>query len=472
MIEKLFQPIDIASLVFYRVAFGLLMFIDIAGYTVTGHLYRKWVEPDFRFQYYGLEWVPMPSGEAFYALVAIQMAAALGVMLGLFYRLSAITLFIAVSLFFLFDQSNYQNHHYLICLLGALAIFLPAHRSHSLDARRHPSLKSNFAPAWALWLLRAHMAIAYFYGGIAKLHHDWFQGAPVRIWFGERAHDPLIGRWINTEGAIWIVTYGGVIFDLLIVPLLLWRKTRFFAFLAAIAFHLSNATIFSIGIFPFLSIALTALFFTPATHRKIITLFTPKKKRRHHHPLASESDFHQPAFRWRRTILVTLSLYLGWQLLMPFRHWLYPSNPNWSEEGHRFAWHMMLRRKHATVDFIVYHPSIRYAWRFNTMDHITAWQYRKMSYHPDMILQFAHHISNHLQRQNLPPAEVHVLAFASLNGRPPALLIDPAVDLAQMPRNLQSASWILPLENRSGIPPHLLTQHTNPPSGRWLVTGR
>lgn len=445
------------------------MFIDIAGYTITGHLDRKWVDAAFRFQYYGFEWVPMPSGESFYLLVAIQMISALGVMLGCFYRLSAITLFVAVSLFFLFDQSNYQNHHYLICLLGAVTIFLPAHRSHSLDARRRPWLKSGFAPAWTLWLLRTHMAIAYFYGGIAKLHADWFQGAPVRIWFGERAHDPLIGRLLNTEAAIWIVTYGGVLFDLLIVPLLLWRKTRWWAFLAAIGFHLSNATIFSIGIFPFLSIALTALFFTPATHRKILTVLTPKRKRIWPN---SGGDLDLPAFRWRKTILVILSLYLTWQLLMPFRHFLYPGNPNWSEEGHRFAWHMMLRRKSATVTFIVYHPRIRYAWRYDHSRHLTSWQYRKMAYHPDMILQFAHFIDAQLEKEGYPDASVHALAFASLNGRPPSMLIDPALNLAEVPRNLKTAAWILPLESPSTIPPHLLTEHTNPPSGRGLLTER
>ncbi|MCB9006319.1 MAG: HTTM domain-containing protein [Ardenticatenaceae bacterium] len=31
---------------------------------------------------------------------------------------------------------------------------------------------------------------------------------------------------------------------------LLWRKTRPFAFLAALLFHLTNARLFSIGIFP------------------------------------------------------------------------------------------------------------------------------------------------------------------------------------------------------------------------------
>ena len=460
--EWLFRPVDIAPLVFYRVLFGLLMFFDIGGYTVTGHLERKWVEPVFRFQYYGFEWVPMPSGEAFYGLVAVQMIAALGVMLGCFYRLSAVVLFLAVSLFFLFDQSNYQNHHYLICLLAAVTIFLPAHRSDSIDAHRRPALRSDVAPAWTLWLLRAHMAIAYFYGGLAKLHADWFQGAPLRIWFGERAQDPLLGKLLNTETAIWIVAYGGVIFDLLIVPLLLWRRTRVWAFLAAVGFHLSNAAIFSIGIFPFLSIALTALFFTPETHRKILRWFSPKRRRVE---AGRSGQLDQPAFRWQRTVMLAVSVYLAWQLLMPFRHFLYPGKANWTEEGHRFAWHMMLRKKLATVDFIIHHPELNYTWRYDWKQDLTEWQYRKMAYHPDMIVQFARFLGSRLEELGYPHATVHALAFASLNGRAPSMMIDPAVNLAAVPRNLKRAEWILPMEDRRGIPPHLLTTNTIPPPG-------
>lgn len=459
--SRLFQPVDIASLIYFRVTFGLLMFIDIAGYTISGHLHRKWVEPTFRFEYYGFDWVPMLSGEAFYFLAAVQMAAALGVMAGVLYRWSAIALCLSITWFFLFDQSNYQNHHYLICLISAVAIFLPAHRSHSWDVQRRPELRSDVAPAWPLWLLRAQMGIAYFYAGLAKLHADWFQGAPVSIWFAERAHYPVIGPWLNTEAAIRLVSYGGVFFDLLVVPFLLWRRTRFWAFLAAVGFHLANATIFSIGIFPFLSIALTVLFFTPATHRKLVSLFERKKKSRKKR--APALNMHQPAFQWRRPVLVCLGLYLAWQMLMPFRHFLYPGNANWTEEGHRFAWHMMLRRKAATAEFIIRHQNPEYAWKVSAQDYLTDWQYRKMAYHPDMILQFAHHIAADLQGKGHTNFTVHALAFASLNGRPPTMLIDPSVDLAREPRNLRSAAWILPLGNRASLPPAIFTTNTVPP---------
>ena len=35
-------------------------------------------------------------------------------------------------------------------------------------------------------------------------------------------------------------------------------------------------------------------------------------------------------------------LFLGIQFLLPLRHLLYPGNVNWTEEGFRFAWRVML----------------------------------------------------------------------------------------------------------------------------------
>ena len=66
------------------------------------------------------------------------------------------------SYVFLLDQANYLNHWYLICLLSFLLIFVPAHRALSVDAWLRPGLRSEQAPAWALWLLRAQMGVRVF----------------------------------------------------------------------------------------------------------------------------------------------------------------------------------------------------------------------------------------------------------------------------------------------------------------------
>jgi hypothetical protein len=49
--------------------------------------------------------------------------------------------------------------------------------------------------------------------------------------------------------------------------LLLWRRTRVLAYLAALAFHLTNWYLFNIGIFPWIMICATLLFFPPSWPR-------------------------------------------------------------------------------------------------------------------------------------------------------------------------------------------------------------
>ena len=39
------------------------------------------------------------------------------------------------------------------------------------------------------------------------------------------------------------------------------------------------------------------------------------------------------------------SVFLLVQLTLPLRHYIYQGNVSWTEQGHRFAWHMKLRSK-------------------------------------------------------------------------------------------------------------------------------
>src|SRR5690606_37688996 len=74
---------------------------------------------------------------------------------------------------------------------------------------------------------------------------------------------PALSNPSFTEAAAYGLSYGGLIFDLAVVPVLLWRLTRPFAFAAAVAFHLTNSQLFHIDIFPWLAIGATTIFFAP-----------------------------------------------------------------------------------------------------------------------------------------------------------------------------------------------------------------
>lgn len=431
----LFRPISIAPIIFFRLVFGLLMTFEVA-HTLYTVLRPDWIEPKLNFTYYGFGWVAAPRGMGMPIFLSVTLAGAIGVTLGLFYRVSAAVLAIGFTWYFLIDQSNYLNHFYLVCILGFVAIFLPADRALSLDARRNPALRSDMAPAWTLHLLQMLMAIVYIFGAIAKINYDWLRGEPVRTWlYAGRLADRLPDA-LQNEFVVYMISYGGLFFDLLIVPLILWRRTRALALAVAIFFHLSNSYLFNIGIFPYLSIAMTLLLMPGRWLEKLLRIGTAE-------------GAEQPYWVPNRIIPTVLAVGIIVQLFLPFRHWLYAGNVHWTEEGHRFAWHMMLRTKQGEAYYIVEDRRSAKLWRIHPRGHLTQRQYSKMTTHPEMILQFAHYIRD---RWSHPDIAIHAITQVTFNGRPVNLLIDPEVDLARIEYGLRAASWVLPPENLRPTP--------------------
>ena len=315
-------------------------------------------------------------------------------------------------------------------------IFIPANRLLSIDAWRKPAKQRDDVPAWARWLLLAQLSIVYFYAGVAKLNEDWIHGEPMRSWLAERVDLPLIGRFFAEEWVVRLFNYGGLAFDLFIVPLLLWKRTRVIAFLWVIAFHMLNMALFNIGIFPWLMLLSTLLFFPPNWSRVVF-----KRWRR----ASKEPRPIQPQIP--RVTVGLMTTYVMIQLAVPLRHFLYHGNVHWTEEGHRFSWHMKLRDKEANARFFVTDPQSRQTWEVPPRLYLTARQTQKMSTRPDMILQMAHHMARDqaARRGSNRPFEVRAQVTASLHGRDRQLLVDPTVNLAAEKRSLRPARWILPL---------------------------
>jgi hypothetical protein len=444
LLSELFKPVPIASLVFLRVAFGAVMLWEVWRYFDNDWIRRFYIEPKLFFTYYGFGWVkPWPQHGMYLHFAALGLLAAC-ILVGYCYRLAAVLFWLGFTYVFLLDESRYLNHFYLISLLSFLLVFVPAHRALSVDAWRRPQLASGLAPAWALWLLRAQIGLVYFYGGIAKLNVDWLQGEPMRMWLARRTDFPVIGQYFTAEWMVLSFVWGGLLLDLLIVPLLLYRRTRWWAFLAAVAFHLMNARLFEIGIFPWFMLLATMIFFPPDWPRRVVSIFRrqPDPDPNLEHQAAAAIA---PTRVWQRAIIALWAIYLGVQLVAPLRHFAYPGRVDWTEEGHRFSWHMKLRCKKGRARFIVIDATSGRKWRVDPRKYLDARQYRKMAVHPDMILQFSHYLAEEKRRAGYPDVRVYARVTVSLNGREPQFLIDPDVDLAQERRNLLPAVWIMPL---------------------------
>ncbi|HEU0137697.1 MAG TPA: HTTM domain-containing protein, partial [Flavobacterium sp.] len=85
-------------------------------------------------------------------------------------------------------------------------------------------------------------------------------------------------------------------------------------------------------------------------------------------------------------------------------------------------------------------------------DFLTAFQEKQMSFQPDFILQFAHHLRDHYQKSGISKPEVRVRSYVALNGRLSRLFIDPDIDLSKQHDDFKHKTWILPFNDEiSGL---------------------
>ncbi|MEX2169339.1 MAG: HTTM domain-containing protein [Pirellulales bacterium] len=439
------DSIPIGPIVYFRIVLGLAVLAWSIEVIAKGGVNLFYVDPVYHFKYHGFGWVAAWPGEAMHWHFYVLAAAALGMVLGFAYRVSALVVAAGFTHAFLVDKALYQNHYYLMCLLAWIAVVLPAHRALSVDCLLRPSLRSSTAPAWTLWLLRFQIAIPYVYGGIAKLEADWLRGQPMRASLAARTDVPIVGSFLDQEWFLWFIVYGGLLFDLLIVPALLWSRTRPVAFVLAAMFHLTNASLFPIGVFPWLMALATVLFFPPEILQRLLRL-RPRVEIPDPPPSSSGEGLGEGENRWRSSILGALLLaYVGVQLVFPLRHLVYPGSANWTEQGHGFSWHMMLRGKRSGVRLYATDPKTGRTGTIDLRAYLSDHQTARFGRDPAMIHQLCQYIAKDLAQRGYPNVELRAFALSSLNGRKPQLLIDPEVDLAAVDAPGIGCDWIMPL---------------------------
>ncbi len=434
--KRFFAPVDIASIAIFRIAFGLILLWEVIRYFQYGWIREFFVDPQFHFSYYGFDWVKPLPGNGMIILFIILGILALCIALGFCYRFSVVLFFVGFTYLFLAEEARWLNHFYLVILLSFLLTFIPAHRAYSIDAWLRPSTRLRTVPALALWVLRAQLGLVYFFGAIAKLNPDWLHGQPMQMWLVTHADFPVIGPLFTQSWTGLFFSYGGLLFDLLFVPFILWRRTRLFALVVALFFHLMNSQLFDIGIFPWLMIAALVLFLPPTWPRRVIERLWPTT--------LTEPSAQYDFMPNRRYVIAAVALYFGVQLVIPLRHYLYPGDVNWTQQGDRFSWRMKLLDLQGDATFIVTDPAQQDIWEVNPSDYLADWQIHEMIQRPDMTLQFSHYLADVFRQQGHTQIEVRAQVMVSLNGRPPQLMIDPDIDLAAQSRTLTATPWLLP----------------------------
>jgi vitamin K-dependent gamma-carboxylase len=442
----LLQPVDGASIALLRAALGAVLLVEMSRFLLGGWVQADFVNPVFHFTYHGFSWVKPLPGPLMYGLFFALAASAAMIAVGFWYRLACAVFCVGFSYVFLLEKSIYLNHFYFVCQLTFLMVFVPANRMWSLDARLNPAIRSDFVPAWSLWLLRFQVAVPYVFGGIAKLNGDWVYGQPMQMWMSRMTHVRQVVPLFGEHWLALVFSWCGLLLDLFVVPLLMWRKTRPYAFVAAFAFHLMNAVMFNIGIFPWMMIFATTLFFEPDWPRRLLARLGQQRLLHTNNAATTTTAGIAMDRPLGGTIgAAVLIAFMVFQLVMPWRHFFYPGQVDWTEEGSRFAWRMMLNDKAAAVQFLAFNPRTKEVQPIEIRPYLSARQLKKMSHDPEMVREFANFLSRGINSAGGDPIEVRVIDFCALNGRRPQLLVDPGRDLGTTARAWGPANWVEPL---------------------------
>jgi len=433
---------SIAPLVVFRIIFGLMMFVSTLRFWLKGWIETLFIQPTNFFHYYGFEWVK-PLGEiGMYTVFVFLLISSLFIALGLFYRWATIVYFLLFTYVELIDSTNYLNHYYFISLVAFLLCLLPAHRSLSVDVWIKSSLKLDRIPNWIMGLLKFQLGIVYFFAGIAKLNYDWlFKAMPMSIWLQAKAHWPIVGSFFTEQWLAYSFSWMGCVFDVSIVFLLLSKKWRFPAYIVLVLFHVITGIMFPIGMFPWIMILATLIFFPSEFHQKIIIFIQSILKLKNRRSVVSNSLFLH-GFK-KKLLLTFLALYVFFQLVLPFRCLLYPGQLFWTEQGYRFSWRVMLMEKAGTAFFYVTDSKTGNRGEVDNSQFLTATQEKMMATQPDLILQYAHIIKREVESRGLEDPIINAEVYVTLNGARSKLFIDPKINLAVVDDSFEHKDWIL-----------------------------
>lgn len=421
-----------------------MMLISIIRFWSFGWIDKLYIQPKFFFSYYGFEYVK-PLGEFTYILFALCGLSALAVAIGYRYRLAIILFFLSFTYIELMDKTTYLNHYYFISLVSFLMIFLPANAYFSWDAFINTKTRFERIPSWTLDSIKVLLAIVYIYAGLAKLNSDWLlEAMPLKIWLPSKYDVPFLGELLHKEWVHYAFSWSGALYDLAIPFLLLYKPTRTYAFAAVVVFHVLTRVLFPIGMFPYIMIVSTLIFFDAKLHktilRKLASLLSIGN-------ISLNSNTTMAKVPAQSAKLLVISTFLVAQLLIPFRHYLYPGELFWTEEGYRFSWRVMLMEKAGHANFKVVNKETGSRFYVNNSDFLTVFQEKQMATQPDFILEYAHFLKGHFEQQGHENIGVYVESFVALNGRRSKQYIDPTVDLTEQKESFKHKPWILPFED-------------------------
>ncbi|XP_070186460.1 vitamin K-dependent gamma-carboxylase-like isoform X2 [Littorina saxatilis] len=467
------RPTDPASLACLRFFFGLLMVFDVLEERGLGSADFLWGnEEQCRFPLFSflsplpLQWMVM--------LYFVMWLGAIGIMLGIEYRVSCAMFLLPYWYFILLEKTRWNNHSYLFGIIAFLLLVTDGHHFWSLDGFFDKDVRNADVPLWNYTLFRTQIFLVYFLAGVKKLDIDWVSGYSMAL-ASHWVFEPF--KFVMTEEQVdyVVVHLGGLTIDLFVGFLLFFDKTRLMGMLISGSFHLMNSQLFSIGMFPWAMLGTIPLFCYPNWPRPLFRLvpramriLTPDDDSDDRQPsphclypkesvkpeCKNTSDTEdsvssqitpptRPSLRHHATTLFSV-LFILWQLFLPFSHSITKGHNSWTEGVYGYSWDMMIHSRdtqHVRITFV--DKDTGRQGYLNPHMWTNTWRWAS---HPDMMKQYAKCIAENLRKHDVNNVELYFDVWISLNKRFQQRIVDPRVDMLTADWNLFKATpWVMPL---------------------------
>ncbi len=438
---KLSDDLDIAPLVTLRRMFALLTLFSTLRFILNGWVSTQLLDPIILFPFDGFSWLTRPNGMGAFLLFSGMILGSLGMFFEKGHQWAAALFFLCFTYVELLDKSNYLNHYYFVSLMAFLLAFIPSKESRDV------------APWYFIWTPRLLLCLVYFYAGFAKLNSDWMtQALPLAIWLPQHSGMPIIGGLFEQRWVAFAFSWAGALFDLVSPIGLIVARFRKYFYPVLVLFHVLTWVLFPIGVFPWVMIACTTVFFTDQWHNRFLTTTARfrsfllralnKEDSSPNHVSPSTKGLLIPR-RWSFGIALA---FLVIQAVVPLRSIAAPGALFWHEQGYRFSWRVMLMEKAGWATFYIVDSSGK-EQEVDIDNWLSPNQQKAMSTQPDMIVDFGHTLGDAWDERIGEEVRVRSEIWVSLNGRRSQLFVNPYVDLRTLSKATKRSDYLIPMDS-------------------------
>ncbi|RWS27648.1 vitamin K-dependent gamma-carboxylase-like protein [Leptotrombidium deliense] len=436
----LMREVSAYNLAIIRIVFGILMIVDTVHERGLASAETRWNDPlRCRFPlFHSLK--PLPFQWMCFVYFCM-LTGAFGIVIGYKFKFSSFTYLVGYVYILLLDKSYWNNHSYLFALITFLLMFSDASAVWSIDSyingEREKIKFVNY------FVIRFQVSLVYFYAGLKKANSEWIGGHSMYF---------LSEHWVfasfrfllsNGDIDLYVVHWGGFLIDISVGVLLLIDKTRNIGYVFCALFNLMNSRMFSIGMFPYVMLAVLPIYSSPDWPLKFIRfLFGRKRSTKQLNTHIAHKNLHITAKEVFWCALV--SIYIVIQLFLPFSHHFTQGYNTWTNGLYGYSWDMMLHNWKVyskRITLIANDGKTRMNINVDNWTPNDRW-----THHADMLKQLATCVQQRFESKGFNNVQLYFDIWISLNGRFIQRVYDPKVDLVKAEWSpFRKPNWVLPI---------------------------